>query len=116
MKLLDSKEVDKRPLNCILYTILGEKLFYDSHYENLQLAKKWGFKISNKIEKFSSIQDVILYVNKWNDLRNNLPYEIDGIVIKVNSITLQQELGYTSKFPRWAVAYKFKTSIVRTRI
>ena len=114
MKLLDSKEVSKRPLDCFLYYLLGENLPRKSHFENLQHAKNWGFKIPSEIEKFKNISGVISFVKKWENERHLLPFEIDGIVIKVDDINIQKEMGFTSKFPRWAISYKFKAEQVST--
>ncbi|MDC0204417.1 NAD-dependent DNA ligase LigA [Flavobacteriales bacterium] len=114
LKLLDPKEVAKRPLDCYLYYLLGDNLPCNNHYENLQKAKEWGFKIPSDIEKHSSIDGVLDYINKWDIKRNSLPYEIDGIVIKVNNINLQEEMGFTAKSPRWAISYKFKAQQVST--
>ena len=108
LKLLDINEVSKRPLDCYLYYILGDNLPSDNHYENLQEAKKWGFKIPDEIEKHSDLNGVLSFVHKWSNNRHQLPYEIDGIVIKVNDINLQREMGFTAKSPRWAISYKFK--------
>ncbi len=114
LKLLDTKEVAKRPLDCYLYYLLADNLPCNNHYENLQKAKEWGFKIPLEIEKFSSIAGVIDYINKWDIKRNSLPYEIDGIVVKVNDIDLQEEMGFTAKSPRWAISYKFQAEQVST--
>ncbi len=114
LKLLDAKEVAKRPLDCYLYYLLGESLPSTNHYNNLQKAKDWGFKISIEIEKHKTISDVLNFINKWDKKRQDLPYEIDGIVIKVNDIDLQQEMGFTAKSPRWAISYKFKAEQVST--
>ena len=114
LKLLDSCEVAKRPLDCYLYYLLGEELPSNNHYENLQKAKDWGFKIPNEIEKHSNVDDVLKFINKWEKDRHYLPYEIDGIVIKVNDINLQEEMGFTSKSPRWAISYKFKAEKIAT--
>ncbi len=114
LKLLDTKEVANRPLDCYLYYLLGDTLPSNNHYENLQKAKEWGFKIPNEIEKFSTIEQALKFINKWDAKRHNLPYEIDGIVIKVNNIDLQEEMGYTAKSPRWAISYKFKAEQVST--
>ena len=114
LKLHDPKEVSKRPLDCYLYYLLGDNLPSNSHYENLQKAKEWGFKIPNEIEKHKSIDDVLKFIEKWNTKRHNLPYEIDGIVIKVNNIDLQEEMGFTAKSPRWATSYKYKAEQVST--
>jgi DNA ligase (NAD+) len=114
LKLLDTKEVAKRPLDCYLYYMLGESLPSMSHYDNLQKAKNWGFKIPNVIEKHSTINEVLDFINNWDKKRHDLPYEIDGIVIKVNDIDLQEEMGFTAKSPRWAISYKFKAEQVST--
>ena len=116
LKLLDNNEVAKRPLDCYLYYLLGENLPSSSHFYNLEKAKEWGFKVPKEIKKYNNIQDVIEFTKKWEEGRDDLPYEIDGIVIKVNDINLQKELGATSKSPRWAIAYKFKTEQVSTKL
>ncbi len=114
LKLLNSSEVSKRKLDCYLYSLLGENLPSDSHFENLQFAKTWGFKISEHLKKAKNISEVIEYINYWNNERYNLNFDIDGIVIKVDSRHLQDELGFTSKTPRWAISYKFKAVRVET--
>lgn len=108
LKLQNSAVVAKRPLDCFLYYLLSDNLPSDSHYDNLQQCKKWGFKIPEHIKKCSSIDDILEFINYWDTERHNLPYDIDGIVIKVDSINQQNELGYTAKSPRWAISYKFK--------
>jgi len=108
LKLLDTKEVAKRPLDCYLYHLLGEDLPSNMHFDNLQKAREWGFKIPSEIETHKSINEVLKFTEKWDIKRHDLPYEIDGIVIKVNDINLQEEMGFTSKSPRWAISYKFK--------
>ena len=114
LKLLDTKEVAKRPLDCYLYYLIGDILPSNNHYENLQRAKEWGFKSPSEIEQNTNIDDVLKFINKWDTKRHDLPYEIDGIVIKVNNINLQEEMGFTAKSPRWAISYKFKTEQVST--
>ena len=116
LKLLDSKEVAKRPLDCFLYYVLGEDLPSNSHYENLQFAKEWGFKVPNEIKRYSNIDGVIDFVNFWDKKRVSLPFEIDGIVIKVDDLSVQAEMGYTSKFPRWAISYKFQAEQALTKL
>jgi len=116
LKMLDSSDVAKRPLDCFLYHIIGEDIPSDKHYDNLLLAKNWGFKISSDIQKCNDISAVIKYVNDWDKKRNNLPFEIDGIVIKVNNIMLQEKLGFTAKSPRWAISYKFKALQAKTQL
>ena len=108
LKLLNTKEVAKRPLDCYLYYLLGDNLPSNKHFDNLQKAREWGFKIPSEIETHKSINEVLKFTEKWDIKRHDLPYEIDGIVIKVNDINLQEEMGFTSKSPRWAISYKFK--------
>ncbi len=114
LKLQKSSIVAKRPLDCFFYSIAGENLPYNEHYENLQKAKEWGFKISDHLTKCKTITEVFDYINYWEKARKNLKYDIDGVVIKVNSFEQQEKLGYTSKSPRWAIAYKFKAEQVET--
>ena len=114
LKLHDAKEVSRRPLDCFLYHLIGDSLPSNEHLANLKSSISWGFKISNKTELKSDIYGVIDYINFWEEARHNLPFEIDGIVIKVNNIDIQEELGFTSKFPRWAISYKFKAEQVST--
>mgnify|MGYP001229090878 CR=1 FL=1 len=116
LKLLDSKEVAKRPLDCFLYYVLGEDLPSNSHFDNLQFAKEWGFKVPNEIKRYDNIEGVIDFVNSWDDKRSSLPFEIDGIVIKVDDLSVQAEMGYTSKFPRWAISYKFQAEQALTKL
>jgi len=108
LKLQDSKEVSKRPLECLLYSIVESSGIIKSQYESLEIAKKWGFNVSNEIKLAKSIEEVFEFIKYWEINRNNLPFEIDGVVIKVNDTNQQNELGFTSKFPRWAISYKFK--------
>ena len=114
LKLLDAKEVAKRPLDCYFYYLLGDNLPHNKHFDNLHKAREWGFKIPLEIETHRSISDVLIFIEKWDKNRHNLPYEIDGIVIKVNDINLQEEMGFTAKSPRWAISYKFKAEQVAT--
>ena len=116
LKLLNSTTVASRPLDCFLYYMLGDDLPSNNHFENLQKAKDFGFKIPIEIEKFSDINGVLGFVKKWNEKRHDLPFEIDGIVIKVNNINLQNQLGFTAKSPRWAISYKFKAIQAITRL
>jgi len=116
LKLLDSKEAGKRPLDCFLYYLLGENNPTTSHYNNLQEARKWGFKIPTEIEQFNDINGVLSFVKKWEEKRKHLPFEIDGIVIKVDDVNMQEEMGFTAKSPRWAISYKFKAEQVSTRL
>ncbi|MBO3117347.1 NAD-dependent DNA ligase LigA [Winogradskyella sp. DF17] len=116
LKLQDSSEVAKRPLECLLYSIKGNDLNISSQFEGLEKARSWGFKVPEEAKLVTSIDEVLEYVSYWDKHRNNLPYEIDGVVIKVNSLYQQDELGYTAKAPRWAMAYKFKAEQVSTRL
>ena len=108
LKLQDSAEVANRPLDCLLYHIVGNKLPFKTHAEALESAKRSGFKIPDTYKVVSSIEEVLDYINFWDKRRQSLPYETDGVVVKVNSLAYQDELGYTAKSPRWAIAYKFK--------
>lgn len=116
MKLLDAKEVSQRPLDCFLYYLLGDNLPTNKHYDNLQRAKEWGFKIPDTIQKASTVEQVLSYIKEWEGKRYELPYEIDGIVIKVNNINVQEEMGFTAKSPRWAISYKFRAERVSTKL
>ncbi|NLL27739.1 MAG: NAD-dependent DNA ligase LigA [Bacteroidales bacterium] len=116
LKLQDSAEVASRELDCMLYSIMSEEEIAETHFETMQKAKKWGFKINDFIKKCSSIDDVMQYLKKWEGKRNNLPFAIDGAVIKVNNFKLQEEMGYTAKSPRWAIAFKYKAESVITKI
>jgi DNA ligase (NAD+) len=108
LKMQDSSEVAKRGLDCCLYFILSENLPFDTHYDNLQKAASWGFKVSPNMRKCRSIDEILTFLSHWDVERKNLPYDTDGAVIKVNSLVLQSEMGLRAKSPRWAVAYKFK--------
>ena len=114
LKLQDSAEVAKRGLDCRLYLALGENLPFKTHYESFLKLKEWGFKIPDVLQKCSSIEDIMTFINQWDVEREQLPYDIDGVVIKVNDILQQQQLGATAKSPRWAIAYKFKAKRVLT--
>jgi DNA ligase (NAD+) len=114
MKMQDSAVVAKRKLDCFLYYMMGENLPATTHYENLEKAKIWGFKISPYTKLCTSIDEVFNFIDEWDKKRSKLPFDIDGIVIKVNSYMQQQQLGFTAKSPRWAIAYKFKAEQVST--
>ena len=114
LKLQDSREVAKRPLDCLLYQVVTEERKYKTHFESLENARKSGFKVPKTITLAKSIDAVFDFVNYWDAKRHDLPYETDGIVIKVNNLQQQEELGYTAKAPRWAIAYKFKAAQVST--
>ncbi|MCE3259430.1 MAG: ligase, partial [Bacteroidetes bacterium] len=116
MKMQDSAVVASRKLNCFLYSILGENMPFKTHYENLQAAKSWGFKISEDAKLCHGIEEVLRFIEHWDKARYDLPFEIDGIVIKVNEYQKQQQLGFTAKSPRWAIAYKFKAEQVSTKL
>lgn len=116
LKLQDSSEVAKRPLECLLYSIVGNNLNITSQYEGLEKARAWGFKVPKEAKLVKSIDEVLEYVDYWDKNRHNLPYEIDGVVVKVNNLYQQDELGFTAKAPRWAMAYKFKAEQVSTRL
>lgn len=114
LKLQDSAEVAKRPLDCLLYYIIGENNVFKTQFESLASARKWGFKVPNQSILAQNIEEVFEFIEYWDKKRIELPYETDGVVIKVNSIQQQEELGYTSKSPRWAMAYKFKAAQATT--
>jgi len=116
IKMQDPVEVAKRPLDCLLYFLLGESLPFDNHYDNLMEAKKWGFKVPPYIAKCDTLDEVLAFIHDWENERQNLPFEIDGVVIKVNDYGQQEELGATAKSPRWAIAYKYKTERAQTRL
>lgn len=116
LKLQDSTEVAKRPLDCLLYFITGQNLPFNSQYDGLETARNWGFKVPSQSKLAHNLEEVFEFINYWDVHRHDLPYETDGVVIKVNSFDHQQELGYTAKSPRWAIAYKFKSEQVTTRL
>jgi DNA ligase (NAD+) len=116
LKLQDSAEVYKRRLDCYLYTIVGANLPFNSQWEMLQAADSYGFKIPPFSKLCGSLEEVLAFIEHWDTERKNLPFEIDGIVAKVNSFAHQQELGFTAKSPRWAMAYKFKAEKVETEL
>lgn len=108
LKLQDSSITAQRPLDCLLYHVVADNLPYETHFQTLEAAKKAGFKIPDTIKVANSVDEILEYINHWDAERYNLPYETDGVVIKVNNLQYQDELGYTAKAPRWAMAYKFK--------
>ena len=116
LKLQDPHEVAKRGLDCYLYYMLGEELPATTHYERLQIAKNWGFNISDSIKVCHGLDEVMEYIAYWDTERKNLPVATDGIVLKVNDLASQEELGYTAKSPRWAIAYKFPAEKQLTRL
>lgn len=116
LKSQNSRLVASRQLDSYLYYLLGDTLPTDGHYENLQEAARWGFKISQGMKKVKTLEDIFAYIDYWDTERKNLPVATDGIVLKVNSLRQQQRLGYTAKSPRWAIAYKFKAERALTRL
>jgi DNA ligase (NAD+) len=114
LKLQDSSEVAKRPLECLLYFVVGNNLNVKTQFESLEAARKWGFKVPKEAKLANTIDEVFEFINYWDIHRHDLPYETDGVVIKVNDFHQQDELGYTAKSPRWAIAYKFKAEQVST--
>ena len=116
LKLQNSSEVARRGLDCYLYYMLGEDLPADTHYDRLQIAKQWGFPISDAVKVCHTLEEVMAYIHYWDTERKNLPVATDGIVLKVNNLAQQEELGYTAKSPRWAIAYKFPAEKQLTRL
>ena len=116
LKQLNPAIVAARRLDAYLYYVLGEELPADTHYGNLQAARRWGLKVSDATQVCHSLDDIYTYINKWDTERKNLPVATDGIVLKVNSLRQQQALGYTAKNPRWAIAYKFQAEREETRL
>lgn len=116
LKLQDSALVAKRPLDCLLYSLIGHNLPAKTQFESLEKARQWGFKVPNEATLAQSMEEVMAFIDHWDTHRHDLPYETDGVVIKVNDLHQQEELGYTAKSPRWAIAYKFKAERVATRL
>ncbi|MFN5460807.1 MAG: NAD-dependent DNA ligase LigA [Bacteroidota bacterium] len=114
MKMQDSSVVSERKLDCIVYNVLGDQTKFQGHYESFMEAKKWGFKVSEYSKLCHGIEEVFEFINHWDKQRYNLPYDTDGVVIKVNSYIQQKVLGFTAKSPRWAIAYKFKAESAST--
>ena len=116
LKLQDSAEVSKRPLDCLVYTFLPNEPKFATHFESLQQARNLGFKVPNEAKLVSECEGIFDFIEYWDVHRHELPYETDGVVIKVNSLYYQDELGFTAKAPRWAIAYKFKAEQVSTTL
>ena len=116
LKSKNSATVAQRKLDCFLYYLLGEDIPSDSHYANLELARSWGFKVSDAVRKVSTLQEIYDFIDYWDVERKNLPVATDGIVLKVDSLRQQRTLGYTAKSPRWAIAYKFQAERAYTRL
>lgn len=116
LKIQNSSLVAKRPLDCLFFAILGEDLPFRLHYENLQKAAEWGFKISGHTRKCSGLEEVFDFIDYWDKHRLDLPFDIDGVVVKINDYDLHDLLGFTAKTPRWAIAYKFPAERASTRL
>ena len=116
IKLQDSAEVAKRPLDSFMYFLYTERRLFDTHWESLQAVKNWGFPVNDESRLCSNISEVLQFIAEWESKRFHLSYDIDGIVIKVNSYSQQEELGFTAKSPRWAIAYKYKAQQVETEL
>ncbi len=116
LKLLDSKVVATRTLECMIYFVLSEELPHDNHFDNMMEASGWGFRVPDSIRLCKDIECVMNFINFWESERRNLPFDIDGVVIKVNSLKQQEDLGFTAKFPRWAIACKYKAEEASTRL
>ena len=114
LKLQDSSEVAKRPLDCLLYSVIGANLNFKTHFEGLEQARKSGFKVPMQSILAKNLDEVFNFIDIWDKKRHELPYETDGVVVKVNNIHYQDEIGFTAKSPRWAMAYKFKSEQVST--
>jgi DNA ligase (NAD+) len=116
LKMLDPRIVASRELDCLFYFLLSEELPHETHFDNLMEASGWGFRVSESIKLCKDIEEVILFIKKWESERKDLPFDIDGVVIKVNSLALQEKLGFTAKSPRWAISYKYKAEQALTRL
>lgn len=116
LKLLDPKIVSSRTLDCMVYFLLSEELQFDDHFSNLKEASAWGFNVPDSIKLCSTIDEVFKFISHWESERKKLPYDIDGVVIKVNSLKQQENLGFTAKSPRWAISYKYKAEEASTRL
>ena len=116
LKLQDSAEVAKRPLDCLLYSLVGNNLPIATHFEGLEKARQWGFKVPKQSHLAKNMNEVFDFIDYWDKHRHEMPYETDGVVVKINDLHQQDELGYTAKSPRWAIAYKFKAEQVSTRL
>jgi len=116
MKMQKSSQVARRSLDCFLYQLVGEDLPFDTDYKNLQKAREWGLKIPENFALARSIAQIFEFINYWDEHRHHLPYDTDGVVVKVNQYRLREQLGFTAKSPRWAIAYKFKAEQVITSL
>jgi len=116
LKLLDPRMVASRGLDCNFYFLLADELPHETHYENMMEARAWGFRVPESIRLCRNIEEVIAFMNHWEPERKKLPFDIDGVVVKVNSLALQEELGFTAKSPRWAISYKYKAEQALTKL
>lgn len=116
VKMQDSGEVARRKLDCYLYYLLGEDIRATTHQEAIHLLEKWGFQVSPTYQPCKTIEEVLQYITKWDKKRAELPLETDGVVIKINDLEQQKQLGFTAKSPRWAIAYKYKAESISTRL
>lgn len=116
LKMQNSSQVAKRPLDCLFYFIPGEQLLFSTQHESLEAARNWGFKVPGYNSLATSLEDVFAFINKWEASRDVLPFEIDGVVVKVDSIQNQRQLGFTAKTPRWAISYKFQAEQALSRL
>ncbi len=116
LKTLDPRVVASRELDCNFYFLLSDELPHETHYENMMEARKWGFKVPESIRLCGNIEEVLTYISYWESERRKLPFDIDGVVIKINSLALQEELGFTAKSPRWAISYKYKAEQALTKL
>ncbi len=116
LKLLDPRMVASRGLDCNFYFLLADELPHETHYENMMEARAWGFRVPESIRLCRNIEEVIAFINHWEPERKKLPFDIDGVVVKVNSLALQEELGFTAKSPRWAISYKYKAEQALTKL
>lgn len=114
LKMINSSMVAQRPLDCFLYHLAGDELNFSTHYENLQKARDWGFKIPDYFELHDSLEGVLKFIDHWQSARKDLPFDIDGVVVKINDLSQQRVLGFTAKSPRWAISYKFPAEQVET--
>jgi DNA ligase (NAD+) len=116
LKTLDPRIVASRNLDCNFYFLLSENLPHETHYDNLMEAAKWGFRVPDSVKLCKSFDEVLGFIDHWESERKKLPFDIDGVVVKVNSLQIQEELGFTAKSPRWAIAYKYKAEQVSTKL
>jgi len=116
LKMLDPSLVASRELDCMFYFLIASELPHETHYDNMSEARSWGFKVPDTIKLCKDIDEVIEYIHTWESRRKDLPFDIDGVVVKVNSLALQEELGFTAKSPRWAISYKYKAEQAVTRL